>query len=581
MIFNVLIFLVIVLTTMYLATQGMVSAMIALATAIFASVLAMALTEPLQGIIGGFRPDYARGVTFLLLFLFAFSATRIAADVMIKKNIKLNLWINRGMGAAFGFFTALVVAGTIVLGIEMMPVPRKLLGFDRFPAPTVMASIDADGKPIPGEATSRRSGIWFSPDGFVLSLWSAASGRSLGGAEGRSWNDLHPDFRAESYGDRYPVFAGSGRSLARDLVEVKEIWSPADPKDLPGGVRPPAGKRVVVVRAEIKKGEKPPHSSSDVDNYFRVAVAQVRLITDKNHQAFPMGDLFQGRTFEPLALDNGFVVDDYSSSNTAVQEWVFAIPEGESPRTFVIKGAQVDGLAGRVKDKPAAPLRVAEYPARGYYKDLCTFTVTFDPVGAEVLAGRVYVLKPDAKIKDIIGAMRGARDRLQSIYDDMSNGTGGYSGAKPGIPAVSTINMWLKRARDMTTDPEDNNVTWAMAVPTFLSSQTTPDPRGNVDALPRYMRDEMEKLWNSVSTGSIISGIADADNSDGGVWKATVRRITPGQHPVVVMLQTKTGFYVWTPDLNFADPAKKDVTFLATADPAAGTGTGFHLDLKP
>lgn len=589
MIFNVLIFLVIVLTTMYLATQGMVSSMIALVTAMFSSVLAMALMEPLQGIIGGFRPDYGRGVTFLLLFLFIFSATRIAGDIAVKKNITLNLWVNRGMGAFFGFFTALVVAGTIVIGIEMLPVSRILLGFDRYPSPGVMAAVDAEGKPIAGEVTSRRSSIWFSPDGFVLALWNAASGRALGG--NTSWDSVHPDITVEAYGYRYPVFPGSSRTAPHDLVKVLNAWSSSDPKEYSArGIPAQGGKKVVMVRAEVQKGDKPPHATFDNDGFFRVTAAQVRLVTNEGHQYYPIGNLFQGRQFESLPLSSGFIVDDYvskTSANSAIQDWVFAIPEGETAAIFELKTAREPNLAALMKQEPLAPLRVADYPPRGYYKDLCTLTVTFDPVNAEMLSGRVYVLKPDAKIRDIHGALRKAKDEINAIRDNISNSTGGWSSDfKPGVPNSGAYRLAFNNAEKHLTDKDEDVAPWFNVLPPLLLSQTFPDGRQNLTALPQYMKREVESLWASVRSGSIVSGVADADNSDGGAWKATVRRITPTPHPVIITMETKTSFYVWVTQPDFGGNGAttspgKEVPLLVVGDPAnAGNGRAFYIDLN-
>ena len=69
MLFNVLCLFLIVAITLYLATQGMLSSLLALTTATFSSILAMALMEPLHGLMAGYRPAFARGATLLLVFL--------------------------------------------------------------------------------------------------------------------------------------------------------------------------------------------------------------------------------------------------------------------------------------------------------------------------------------------------------------------------------------------------------------------------------------------------------------------------------------------------------------------------------
>ncbi len=595
MLFNVLVFLLIVLVTMYLATQGMVSSLIALATSIFSSILAMALLEPLQGIIGGFSPNYARGATLLLLFLLVFSATRIISDMLIKKSIKMKPWVDRIAGGVFGFFTALVVLGTLIIGIEMLPVQRTLLGYDSFPAATVMQAVDSDGKPVYGEVTSRRTGVWFSPDGFVLTLWNAAAGRSLGGS--RSWDSVHPDITAENYGYRYPVFAGSSRVAPSDLVNVKEVWTSSDPKEYQArGIPLQNGKntRVVVVRVEVKKGEKEPHVTFDSDGYLRVSAAQVRLVTtggrqDVFHQFYPIGDMFQGRAFEPLALDGGFIVDDYvtkGGASAALEDWVFAIPEDEKPSLFEMKGAHPEAFADLVKDKPSAPLKVAEYPPRDYYKDLCTYTVTFDPGPGDpkvvkLVSGRVYVLKPTAQMRDIFPLLKPAYQNVLQTMKDMEANTNGWTTPlKQGLPGHSAMVAAQRMGVNHNGDPDDQNVPWSDVLPVILLGQVTPDPRQNLVTMPAYMKQTVEAAWNSVRSGSIISGVADADPS---TLTATVRRISPTPHTVVITLETETSYYVWIKEPEFAPPAaatkpKRELTDLVTADPSSSPI--FHIDLS-
>src|SRR5438270_145266 len=119
-----LVLVMIFLIAGYLATQGMLSSLLTLATAIFSSILAMALMESMQGLIGKYQPSYARGTTFLVLFFLIFSFTRVAADMAVPKNVKLSRLVNRLAGGVVGFFTALVVVGTLLLGIEMLPLPN-------------------------------------------------------------------------------------------------------------------------------------------------------------------------------------------------------------------------------------------------------------------------------------------------------------------------------------------------------------------------------------------------------------------------------------------------------------------------
>ena len=132
----------------------------------------------------------------------------------VPKNIKLSLLINRRPG---GMHRVLHRPGgggqRCSSGLEMLPIPRAPLGFDRFPADNDMQAVDADGKPVPGEL-AKPVNVWFAPDRFVLAIWNGASGRSLGGAA--AWASVHPDLSVESYGYRNQV-DGPMRCVPADL----------------------------------------------------------------------------------------------------------------------------------------------------------------------------------------------------------------------------------------------------------------------------------------------------------------------------------------------------------------------------
>ena len=197
--------------------------LLALITAIFASLLAMGLLEPLQGLMASWKPDYARGATLLLLFLIAFAILRIVADIAVPKTIRLPVMVNRVTGGVLGFFTALVILGTIVVGIEMMPLPRTLMGYDRFPGESVMHDKDR-----PGEASRATSGVWFGPDRLVQAIWKGASGGGLGG--NYAWADIHPDLSVESYGYRNSAAVGSTRTVLQENFDVQAAWMTKDAK---------------------------------------------------------------------------------------------------------------------------------------------------------------------------------------------------------------------------------------------------------------------------------------------------------------------------------------------------------------
>ncbi len=232
--------------------SGALSSILALIAAVFGSILAGALFESLQGVIAGYRPDYARGFTFLILFLAAFAVCRFGADFAVPRNIKLPKLINKAIGGVFGLFTGLVIVGSILIGIQMLPFGTAILGFDRFGGDSGMQG-DGQG------AVATGSNIWLSPDRFTLGFWNLALGRSLGGDH--SFASVHPDLLAESYGYRNTVFAGVTPTLPPDLMKLDSTWVSTDAGVLTAFKITDPGKAAAVVRAEITSNAEAPKIS--------------------------------------------------------------------------------------------------------------------------------------------------------------------------------------------------------------------------------------------------------------------------------------------------------------------------------
>ena len=565
MMFNLLVFVMIILITLYLATQGMLSALLALATATFSSILAMALMEPLQGLVGSWRPEYGRGVTLLVLFLIIFSATRILADMAVPDNIKLSLLVNRIAGGAIGFITALVVAGTILLGLQMLPLPRSLMGFDRFPGDNAM---QGEG---PGELSRNTNGVWFSPDQFVQLIWKGASGRSLGGTglyDKYSWADVHPDLTVESYGYRNNVWKASQRTLPADLFSVSAAWYSSDPKDYETlGIPATASRgRAVLVRSEVKRGDRPPDVSTDPeDAFFRITPTQVRLLTSKQRQYYPIGYLDQGRKFQPLPLDSGHLVEDYASGgggSRVVEDWVFMINDDEVPTVFEMKEYARADLAGILKPNRPSPMVASAYPPKAYLKDLSSITVTFNAGGKKIEAAKVYLVAHDMLQDDVISEVRTAFDRLESINASIRDGTNGWSrDPKPGVPEASFINYALRDATNMKTDPGDKSEPWQYILNILLAGQAEPDGERNLSNYPAFFEDHFIPMLQNAKKASALRGTATAD-ADG---KAELPRNLAGMYGLIATMKTDRGFFVWYVEPELTKGRAKPTPFPPTA----------------
>ena len=225
MLLNLLAIVLVLLLAAYLANLGVLSCMMTLISAAFATILAGALFEPLQGILAGWRPDYARGFTFLILFTVVFALCRFASDFAVPKNIKLPQIINRTVGGALGLLASLIIIGSLLIAVQMLPFGTSIFGYDRFAGENGM---QGDG---PG-MVAQGSNIWLEPDRLTLALWEATSGKSMGGDH--TFTSVHPDFLTESYGYRNSVQSGVTLTLPPDLFKVNAACVTSDANDFEG-----------------------------------------------------------------------------------------------------------------------------------------------------------------------------------------------------------------------------------------------------------------------------------------------------------------------------------------------------------
>jgi hypothetical protein len=594
MILNLLVLLLIVLLTLYLSAQGLLSATLALITATFASIFAMALFEPLQSLVGDYRPDYARGVTFLLLFFLCFSAIRISADFAVPKNIVLPPRIDRSCGGLVGFFAALVVIGTSVIGIEMLPLPTAILMYDRFPAKAesdtsathdrMQVLRDENGKlaDVPGIVAPQkaiRSPLFIAPDRFVLAIWDLASNRSLGGSI--AFESRHPDLSVESYGYRNVVEYGAGRTLVPSLVHLTGAYRDKDSADLKRFNLADSGLQALVLRTEIDQGTDQPKVSADADSFFRITPTQIRLVTDKGRQYYPVGFLEEGVTFHHTSLASGHLVDDYPVPPKVVIDWVFPIAEDEKPQVLEVKQlARIEAsdapiLANADKAAHFKPLAVG-YPPMKRNKNPSVFTLTVEMVNpdksrAPIAKADVFVLKNTVQKREIGAAIQRANDQLLDAlnsWDDNKKGWGDQLNGKPGVPDKYTLKSRAGTARDEgMLKAADDHLQWSVLLPVLLTGELNPDGPRNLEAVNHYFDETLVPLLIRSSSSPLIKrGVTGPD----GKFEVTLPK---GVYAYVVRAKTGEFLGVWCKEMA-AEPK-------ANIDAKCDTNsTDFKIDLR-
>lgn len=237
---NLLVLLMLVLITFFLSMQGLFSAMIVLVVSVISAVVAFGFYENLYtGLLAQWLPAEGQAVSLMALFLVSLLVLRVVLDTAIKGNVQLPHRVNQIGGAAFGFFAAMVMTGTSVTAIQMLPFDREVLGFARHE--------------MAGERLATSS-VWFSPDRFAVGLAGTILDGSLSGKAPRTgqFQDVHPDLLAAVDARRSAGVPAIKRANAVSL-SVEQAWLP-DRVMMSDGrtpVTPGSGKKFVAVQANL------------------------------------------------------------------------------------------------------------------------------------------------------------------------------------------------------------------------------------------------------------------------------------------------------------------------------------------
>jgi hypothetical protein len=180
----------------------------------------------------------------MVLFLVTLLVLRVVLDTTIKGNLLLPHRVNQIGGAILGFFAAMVMTGTAVTAVQMLPFDQQVLGFARHEmAGTRLAA----------------NGVWFGADRFAVGLAGTILDGSMSGKAPRSgtFQDVHPDLLADLDARRSAGVPAIKKPNAVSL-SIEQVWSPdrvmaADGKT---PVNPESGKKFLAVRANLG-GELP------------------------------------------------------------------------------------------------------------------------------------------------------------------------------------------------------------------------------------------------------------------------------------------------------------------------------------
>jgi len=101
-IFQILILLLVVGLAMFLANEGLYSAVIMALCAIFSAAIAFNFYEPVAGLLTGSIPEHAHAAALAGLFLVPMIVLRILADKLLPGMVHFPYWADRAFGPSPG-----------------------------------------------------------------------------------------------------------------------------------------------------------------------------------------------------------------------------------------------------------------------------------------------------------------------------------------------------------------------------------------------------------------------------------------------------------------------------------------------
>ncbi|MDA8375764.1 MAG: CvpA family protein [Planctomycetia bacterium] len=531
MILQIIVLLFIILFALYMANEGPLSSLLLLIAAFFASALAIGTYPVWSEPILNHRPDFAYGVTFLLVFFLAFSLIRTMFDYLIRGDVELPLWPSRIIGGVFGFFTAMILIGSVMVGVQMLPLPSTILGYNRYNHATDLAR-------------NSPSGLWLDPDGFVTGIWGMVNGQSLGG---HSFAKYHPQLLRELYADRYTVQYAGEKALPPKLLKVK--FAGPLPKVLIKKYQiPTSAMQVVLVRTEVLHGDAQPNVSSD-QGYFRVTPAEVQLITTGGEMYFPRGYLQDGRDYTPLKLDDP-MVDDYRTVHghrMVIQNWIFTIPKTDQPLVLRMKQtAEVNLLTG-LSGQTLEPLPASDYPQLPYNNS--SLDVQLAASGLSSAPVHMWIIYGVVPLSHLRFAMQDASGRLGRIRRAIIAGKPVWTTAKiSGTPNTTLINMYHQNALNLRLQ---HSAPWGQILPVLLTSQVGTNTNDSMTRIRTYFRNTLKPLIAS-------QRVASARLNATGQLKKPIK-LGPGNYAVLIWSDSSAQMRVWLTSVTVHQGAKATV----------------------
>ncbi len=334
MLLSVLIIVLMAAIVFFQAVHGLFSSLIMALCTLVCTLLAFTYYEPLAALAGlhETQPAYGEAIMLVALLVIPLFVLRFLVDNYLPGNVVPSMWVDRVGGAAFGVVTALLLVGTLVVAMQMLPFDATILGWTPYDAELE----EADGLIIDAPAFTR---------GVVRAL-------SAGSLGAKPFADVHRNLRLELWAVRNRD-EGARTDATPDAAKLVSVLDVTD-VPLPGeetvsearrktfGTAVPAypgvelaGSRVILVRVELTEGRKE-RRVTDTDNMWRLRGTHFRLVTDDSEGYYPVGYMVYTGQWQILTAPIGDlqISREYSSdTNPLTADLLYRVPatDGKTP----------------------------------------------------------------------------------------------------------------------------------------------------------------------------------------------------------------------------------------------------------
>lgn len=357
MVLQILVLCLVLAITFLNSMYGLFSGLINMACAIIAMVISLGFFEPAvnmaTSMVGWPTPSYLAPMVLVLLYVVSLLVMRLIADMYIRGNIAVPMYVDWIGGGLCGFVIAQISVGILIFGFLMLPFGDRVAMYSRY--------VRSDDSGPEGRVKFDRVDFWTNSDGFTAGLFSMLSSGSLSGQT--EFSSVYPDFAkwvswtsntVQEESATVPLRGKDGDGF-KDGVRVVTWWEGAkegipdsryrrelatretpEPAYKKQTYQPEPGNKLLGMRLELDRSARDSDEPSGTHRFRPTMLRIVGTLGDgasARYQDYP-ARLLRGadpkiqNAWRVADIDNNFA---FGEGSTAQVDVYFEVPEDFSP----------------------------------------------------------------------------------------------------------------------------------------------------------------------------------------------------------------------------------------------------------